>query len=89
MKRITDVQRARRLARAICSDVLLYNREAVAEGLRRDDLFERLRDEFAEARHFFAERVDPELARKESFIDRAIVDVVVVLGGRDVPSRIW
>lgn len=88
MTRITDPQRARRLARAICSDVLLYNREAVAEGIRQDDLFERLRDEFAEARAFFAERVDPELVRKDNFIDRAIVDVLLC-GSRDVPSRIW
>lgn len=88
MVRISDPTRARRLARAILSDVLLYNADAVREGIERDDLFERLRDELEEARAFFRERVDAELARKGNFIDRAIVDVLVC-GSRGVRSSIW
>jgi hypothetical protein len=88
MSRITDPQRAHRLARAILSDVLLYNREAVRVGIENDDLFERLRGEFEEARAYFEERVDPGLGGKEDFIGRAIVDVVVC-GSRSVRSPIW
>lgn len=88
MARITDPDRARRLARAILSDLLLYNPDAVREGIERDDLFERLREELEEARAFFRTRVDAELARKGNFIDRAIVDVLVC-GSRGVRSRIW
>jgi hypothetical protein len=88
VQRIADAARARRLARAILSDVLLYNPEAVRLGIQRDDLFDRLRDQLEEARAYFAGRVDPELLHKENFIDRAVVDVLVC-GSRDVHSRIW
>lgn len=88
MERIADPVRARRLARTICSDLLLYHGETVRAGIRHDDLFERLGGELAEARAFFEARVEPELLRKERFLDRAIVDVLV-RGCRDVPSRIW
>lgn len=88
MERIADAARARRLARAILSDVLLYNPEAVRLGIQRDDLFDRLRDQLLEARAYFEERVDSELLHKENFIDRAVVDVLVC-GSRGVHSRIW
>lgn len=85
---IVDPERARRLARAILSDVLLYNPEAVRAGIRADDLFQRLAGEFEEARSYFEGRVDPALVLKENFIDRAIVDVLVC-GSRGVASNIW
>jgi len=88
VERIADAARARRLARAILSDVLLYNPQAVRLGIQRDDLFHRLRDQLQEARAYFEERVDPELLHKENFIDRAVVDVLVC-GSRSVHSRIW
>lgn len=88
MQRIGDAERARRLARAILSDVLLYNPEAVRLGIERDDLFERLRDQIREAHAYFRERVEPELLRKENFIDRAVVDVLIC-GSRGVHSPIW
>jgi hypothetical protein len=88
MARIADAERARRLARAMLSDVLLYNRDAVREGLERDDLFERLQGHFEEARAYFESRVDAELLHKENFVDRAIVDVLIC-GSRSVRARIW
>lgn len=88
MERIADAARARRLARAILSDVLLYNPEAVRLGIQRDDLFDRLHDQLAEARAWFEERVEPDLLLKENFIDRAVVDVLVC-GSRSVHSPIW
>ncbi len=88
MSRITDPQRAERLARAIVSDVMLYNTERVRAGLEADDLFDRLRREIDEARSFFERRVDPEVAAKSNVFDRALVDVLVFRSGR-VRSRIW
>jgi hypothetical protein len=88
VERIADAARARRLARAILSDVLLYNPEAVRLGIQRDDLFDRLQDQLQEARAYFEGRVDPELLHEENFIDRAVVDVLV-WGSRSVHSRIW
>jgi hypothetical protein len=43
MPHITDPQRAERLARAVLSDVMLYNVERVRAGIEADDLFDRLR----------------------------------------------
>lgn len=88
MSRITDPQRAGRLARAVLSDVMLYNAERVRAGIEADDLFERLRPELDEARAFFEERVDADVAAKSNAFDRALVDVLVFRSGR-IRSRIW
>jgi hypothetical protein len=86
--RIHDAGRAERLARAILSDVMLYNPEKVRLGIERDDLFGRLRAELDEARRYFASRVDPQVAEKSNAFDRALVDVLVYRSGA-VRSRIW
>jgi hypothetical protein len=88
MERIQDPQRAERLARAIVSDVMLYNAERVRAGIERDDLFERLRPELDEGRSFFESRVAPEVAEKSNAWGRALVDVLVYRS-REVRSRIW
>ncbi len=86
--RIVDPLRACRLARAILSDVMLYNPDKVREGIEADDLFERLRAELAEARSFFDERVDEQVAARSNAFDRALVDVLVYRS-RSVRSKIW
>ncbi|MBW2316663.1 MAG: ROK family protein [Deltaproteobacteria bacterium] len=88
MEPISDPVRAERLARALVSDLMIYDPEKVRVGIRQDDLFERLTDEIARARKHFQERVDPELAGKQNVFDRALVDVLVYRS-RDVSSRIW
>jgi hypothetical protein len=88
MGRIADPQRAERLARAILSDVMLYNSEKVRQGIEADDLFERLREELAEARAFFDERVEPWVAERSNAFGRALVDVLV-FRSRAVRSKIW
>ncbi len=88
MELIHDPVRAERLARALVSDLMIYDPEKVRVGIRQDDLFARLGDEIARARRHFEERVDPELAGKQNVFDRALVDVLVYRSG-DVPSPIW
>ena len=88
MSRITDPQRAQRLARAVLSDVMLYNPERVRAGIEADDLFDRLRPELDEARAFFERRVDPEVVAKSNAFDLALVDVLV-FRSRRIRSRIW
>ena len=87
-ERIQDPERALRLARAILSDVMLYNPVKVRLGIEHDDLFERLRAELDEGRVYFESRVCAELARKDNAWGRALVDVLVFRSGH-VPSRIW
>jgi len=88
MERIGDPQRALRMARAIVSDVMLYNPGRVREGIERDDLFERLRSELEEGRVFFEARVTTEAAQKSNAWGRALVDVLVFRSG-SIASRIW
>jgi len=85
---VTDPARAERLARAILSDVMLYNPQKVRAGIESDDLFERLRAELDEARLYYQSRVEPEIVSKTNAFDRALVDVLVFRSGR-VRSRIW
>ncbi len=88
MDTIRDPVRAQRLARTIASDLLIYYPEAVRAGIENDDLFERMKEELAEARAYFESRVDPEVAGKDNAFDRALVDVLVLRSG-GVRSRIW
>jgi hypothetical protein len=88
MDRIADPARAVRLARAILSDVMLYNADKVRAGIEADDLFERLREELREARSFFEERVEAEVDARSNAWGRALVDVLVYRS-RAVRSRIW
>jgi hypothetical protein len=77
-----------RLARAICSDISLYNEEKIVKSIEQDTFFDALRDELAEGREHYRSRVAPELFSKTNFFDRAIVDVILKSKGR-VRSRIW
>ena len=88
MELIVDPARATRLARAILSDVMLYNADKVRAGIEADDVFERLRPELVEARAFYEERVEPEVAKRTNAWGRALVDVLVYRS-RWVRSRIW
>ena len=68
---------AMRLARTIVSDIMLYNKEKVVEGVAGDDLFNRLADEIDEGRRHFESRTTAEVRASHPFFDRALVDVLV------------
>ena len=81
-------EQAMRLARAICSDVSLYNEEKIVRGIQQDDFFDALHAELEEGRHLYRSRVAPELYQRTNYYDRAIVDVILRPKGH-VKSRIW
>jgi hypothetical protein len=87
MSLIDNPEHARRLARAIVSDVAVYNRDKVEEGIRNDNIFDILADEIEEGRHHFLSRIatDPGLA---SIFDIALVDVLIKRAGK-IDSSIW
>ncbi len=78
---------ARRLARAIASDLSLYNEEKIVRGIERDSLFEELAEEIEEGRALYKSRVATELYKK-NFYDRALVDILVKSKGH-IRSNIW
>jgi hypothetical protein len=87
MALIETEEAARRLARAIASDLSLYNEEKIVEGITRDSLFAKLAEEIEEGRALFRSRVAPELYAK-NFYDRAIIDILVRSKGH-IKSVMW
>ena len=71
------------LARAIASDIQLYNKQKIEEALINDNFFEALSEEITEGRDLFRGRVTPELFRR-NYYDRAIVDRVIRASDPDV-----
>jgi len=87
MNLIENPDQAKRLARAILSDVAIYNREKVESGIKNDNLFDILTDELEEGRQHYNSRVAPDLS-EVNFFDLAIVDVLVKRAGK-IESSIW
>ena len=81
MNLIDNPDQAKRLARAILSDVAIYNREKVESGIKNDNLFEVLNDDLEEGRQHYNSRVSPGLTGVD-FFDLAIVDVLVKRAGK-------
>jgi len=88
MPLIETPEQAIRLARAICSDVSLYNEEKIVRSIEQDNFFDALRDELEEGRELYRSRVAPALFSRTNYYDRAIVDVILRSKGH-VKSRIW
>ncbi len=87
-KLVDNPKLAFRLARAIVSDIALYNQEKVKEGIKNDSVFEVLSDELEEGREHFYGRVSPDLDDRDHLYDRAIVDVMIKQAGK-IESSIW
>lgn len=85
---VTEPDKARRLARAIVSDVLMYNPDKVKEGIENDSLFETMEEELEEGRELYNSRVAPEIKQQHNFYDLAIVDVLFKNTGK-YKSKIW
>ncbi|MCG3172471.1 MAG: hypothetical protein GMKNLPBB_00623 [Myxococcota bacterium] len=88
MAKINTPEAANRLARAIASDLALYNKEKIVKGLQEDNLFESLADEIKEGRDLFNERVDESLRARTNFFERAIVDVLIKPNA-NIQTSIW
>lgn len=87
MPLIETEEAARRLARAIASDLSLYNEEKIIRGIESDILFDELNEEIEEGRALYKSRVSPELYGRNLY-DRALVDILV-RSKAHIPSRMW
>jgi hypothetical protein len=87
MALIDTEEAARRLARAIASDLSLYNEDKIVKGIQEDDLFNSLAEEIEEGRALYKSRVSADLYYK-NFYDRALVDILVKSKGH-VKSKVW
>ncbi len=77
-----------RLARAIVSDIALYNQDKVQDGIKNDSIFELMKEELEEGREHFFSRVAPDLPNREHLYEKAIVDVMIKQAGK-IESSIW
>jgi spore germination protein GerM len=85
---IDTPEAAMRLARAIASDISLYNEEKIIQGIVHDNLFDVMAGEIDEGLNLYKSRVAPELFQSSNFYYRAIVDIVVKSKGH-IKSKIW
>lgn len=83
-----EKMKAMRRARAIASDISIYNEAKIVRGIEQDNLFEVLKDEIEEGRENFKSNVSPEIYTKTNYYDRAVVDVILKPKGH-VKSKIW
>ena len=81
-------ERARQFARAIASDLAMYNEAKLVRGIQNDTLFDSMKDEIEEGRQHFRSRVTPEIASTNLF-DRALVDILLKQRGQNIKSKIW
>jgi hypothetical protein len=87
MPLIETEEAARRLARAIASDLSLYNEEKIVRGIEHDNLFQELTEEVEEGRALYKSRVAPQLYQR-NFYDRALVDILV-RSKAHIKSKLW
>jgi hypothetical protein len=88
MALISTNEQAKRLARTILSDILLYNQAKVKEGIEKDSLFDVLSEELAEGRKYYESMVDTALRQSTNFFNEAVIDVLLKQGGKH-KSDIW
>ena len=88
MERISDPERARRMARVLFSDMVAYAGDQIVIGRERDDLWTRLKRESEQIRVCFERNVDPALPGAERIFNFALVDVLIARNRR-VSTSIW
>ncbi|NIS74281.1 MAG: hypothetical protein GTO08_03200 [Deltaproteobacteria bacterium] len=88
MEKVKDPEVAKRIARAVVSDITLYNAAKMEEGIKNDTLFQVLKDEIEEGRQYYENRVDQEILENFNLFERALVDILVKQAPR-IPSKMW
>ncbi|OGU16296.1 MAG: hypothetical protein A2076_12215 [Geobacteraceae bacterium GWC2_53_11] len=87
MNLIDNPDQAKRLARAILSDVAMYNKEKVENGIKNDNIFDVLKEELEEGRQHFLSRVSSDV-NPDLVYEIAVVDVLIKRAGK-IESSIW
>ena len=88
MAKIDRPEAARRLARAIASDIALYNEPKIIAGIQNDNLFTHMAGEIKEGRDLYEARVSEDIRQANNFYERALVDILFKSRGQ-IDSPIW
>lgn len=68
--------KARRLARIIVSDIVLYNQAKVEQGIREGSFYELLADDIREGEHLYRQRVSQQVRDTTSFLKDAFEELI-------------
>lgn len=74
------VEKARRFARIIVSDIALYNQDAVAEGLKSGTFYELLKADVDEGRELYENRVPTAIRAKKDYYQEAFDNFIAAQG---------
>ena len=78
------VEKARRFARIIVSDIALYNQEAVIEGLKNGTFYELLKNDVDEGRDLYEGRVPGVIRVKRDYYQEAFDNFIAAAQKRNV-----
>jgi len=67
-----EYEAAQRLARIIISDIALYNKQKIEEGLQKGDLIGFLKNELEEGWKLYRERVPEEIVNSSNYLEEAL-----------------
>lgn len=70
------VEKAKRFARIIVSDIALYNQEAVVEGVKKGTFYELLKDDVEEGRQLFDTRIPAAIRAKRDYYTETIENFI-------------
>ena len=85
---IDTPEAAVRLARAIVSDIVLYNEDRIVEGIQKDSLFDLLATEINDGLELYRSRVSPQMFESSNFYNRALIDTLIATKAH-IESKIW
>jgi len=88
MNKIDDLEKAKRLARTIITDIVLYNQNKLQEGIKNDNLFEVFSEEIELGKKLFEERVNTEVIPLKVY-DKILIDIMFAKHGSHIESTIW
>jgi predicted Zn finger-like uncharacterized protein len=69
-------KKARRLARIIVSDIVLYNQAKVEQGVREGNFYELLGDDIREGERLYRQRISEEIRENSNFLKDAFEDLI-------------
>ncbi|MFQ5597553.1 MAG: two-component system response regulator [Nitrospiria bacterium] len=70
------VKNAKRLARIVVSDIVIYNEDKAEEGVSTGRFFEILEEEIEEGRQLYASRIDADLLEEKDYLQEAFEDYI-------------
>jgi hypothetical protein len=88
VSKINDPKKAGQLARAIASDISIYNTDKIEEALKNDNVFDVIGDELEEGRQLFQKKVEGDLYNNTNIFEKAVIDIIVATR-KHVNTPIW